>query len=256
MFLDGDMELKKNWLYDGFVFLKEHPLVAGVSGLRDDYRMQGNKLEEIKNYFNQKNEIELVTKDLGGAVLYRRKALEEIGGFEPAIAPEEDYVLFSQLSQKGWGFFRINREMISHWDMKVSSVNGVIKHIILRPNATISGVIFRHAILHEKWGLTYLFAFKFDLLVHFIILLSFTVFIVMKIYILAISLTILYFIYTIYQKRGIKRGLAAPFTKTIYLVNMIVGFIFNRPKVDFGIQNSLEYRNLIFEINEKYKKVS
>ena len=251
MFLDGDMELNKNWLYEGFIFLKEYPLAGGVIGIRDDYRKQGDKLEIIKNYYNQRSEIESVIKDVGGAVLYRRKALEDVGGFEPAISPEEDYVLFSQLSHKGWKLFRIKKNMIIHWDMKIANINSAINHLFFSHNATMPGVILRHAFFQEKWSLSYLLTFKTYLIVHSFVLICLLVLIVEKLYLPAMFIFFLYLILCIFQKENVKLGIVAPFTRTIYLIHMLIGFILNRPVVAFGIQHTPDYRCSIAKINKQ-----
>jgi glycosyltransferase involved in cell wall biosynthesis len=259
MFLDGDMELREPWLAKGVEFLEARGDVAGVAGIRDDVRISPfGEPVVIQNYNRISLEVAPIDDDVGGAFLLRRTALEGIGGLEAALAPEEDYVMFCQLKARGWGLYRIKHPMMVHWDRKLSSVSQTVRHIVWHGRATVPGVILRHAVLHERWAACYLWHFKRKLIIHFLWLCSTAGVILYSCVvraapwwcvIAATGAMAAYCVQLWHEKRSIARVAFAFVLRPIYLLHLLIGFVFNRPEVEFGVQETKAYRREIAQLN-------
>ena len=250
MFVDGDMEMDPQWLIHGTTFLRESPHACGVSGLRDDMRQTTGAFQLIRNYHGVRREVELVDRDVGGAFLLRRSAIEAAGGLEPDLAPEEDLFMCCQLWAMGGRLYRINKPMITHWDLKVSSPGRALRHLVWNRRATVPGVILRRALFHQHWAGVYLWSFKRDLILHGLWLAS-TAWLLaaqfchtgtLLLPAAALAMVTLLYLPVLWQtKRDASRVWAALFLRTAYLLNMLVGFTTNRPKVRFGAQLESAY---------------
>ena len=245
MVLDGDMELAEGWLADGLAFLESRPGAGGVAGIRDDMRLAGGSYVRIPNYHRIVAPVQGVGEDVGGAFLFRRAALDAAGGFEPAVVPEEDFVLYAQIKRKGWELYRIDKPMIVHWDTKVSTPAAVLRHLMFSRKALIPGVIFRHALLHTDWW-PQLVSFKRDLFVHGLWLLA-VVF--ARPAAVPLAATAAYLVMIWAQKRDPLRTTGALVLRTAYLANFLVGFLLGRPALKFGVQHDEKYKETVRRLN-------
>ena len=246
MFLDGDMELDENWLAAGLAFLSARPEAGGVAGIRDDMRLSGSNYMRIANYHHVVLPVQGIGTDVGGAVLFRRAALDATGAFEPAVAPEEDFVQYAQARAKGWELYRIDKPMIVHWDTKIATPRAVMKHLMFSRKALVPGAVFRRA-LGTGWWRT-LASFKRDLFLHLAWLLCWAL--IRPLWIPAAA-TALYLAVVYRSKGDLARTAAAPLLRTVYLMNFLAGFLFNRPRLELGVQHSEKYKAAVREINAR-----
>lgn len=111
-FMDGDTLLDPNWLSAGVAFLQGHDDVAVVAGrLRERY--------PERSWFNQLCDIEWNTPvgdadAVGGIALYRWRAFEMLGGFDPEMVAGEEPELCYRLRHEGWKIHRLPDEMALH----------------------------------------------------------------------------------------------------------------------------------------------
>lgn len=124
-FLDGDMHLDKNWFKIALPIIENNPNLAGIAGkcheitFDDDFK--DIKSENIDR-FNVGNQTHKV-RHLGQSVLYRRSALEKVGGFNPYLANEEELELGLRLSAAGYELQRIPQPMTIHYTKYYSNEN-------------------------------------------------------------------------------------------------------------------------------------
>lgn len=114
LFLDGDMELYPGWLDKALPLLAIEPTIGGVTGERIDLPKLAQ--EDDKPPF-VKASPPAVT-DLpqgGGAALYRRRVLEEIGQFNPYLYSDEEPDLCLRLRYSGYRFVRIAYPIVYHY---------------------------------------------------------------------------------------------------------------------------------------------
>jgi len=124
-FLDGDMHLDKNWFETALPIIEENPNLAGIAGKCHEITFDDNFKEiksEDKDRFNVGEQIHKV-KHLGQSVLYRRSALEKVGGFNPYLANEEELELGLRLSAAGYELQRIPVPMTIHYTKYYSNEN-------------------------------------------------------------------------------------------------------------------------------------
>lgn len=247
MFLDGDMELAEGWLSEGLAFLRATPDAAGVAGIRDDMRLSGTEFRRIENYHRVVAAVQDVGTDVGGAFLFRRRALADIGGFEPAVAPEEDFVCYAQLRQRGWRLYRVAKPMIVHWDAKIATPAAAFRHLAFSRKALVPGAIFRHALLREAWW-PHLLRFKADLLAHAVWLLAVAL---LRPASLTLAATGVYLGVIWTQKGDPLRTFAALVLRTVYLANFLAGFLLGRPRLEFGVQNTPAYKDAVARANPR-----
>lgn len=104
LFLDGDMELIPGWLAEAVEVLDFDPEIAAVSGKRIDVLPgePATALVEAAREDVLKSEVSL--REIphgGGAALYRRSALDEVGSFNPFIVSDEEPELCIRLRFQG-----------------------------------------------------------------------------------------------------------------------------------------------------------
>jgi GT2 family glycosyltransferase len=111
-FVDGDCEVQPDWIEKARAFLEAHPRAAVVCGRRRE------RFPEASVY-NRLIDVEWDTpvgeaKACGGDALMRVAALEEVGGYDPALIAGEEPELCLRLRRKGWTVWRIDAEMTLH----------------------------------------------------------------------------------------------------------------------------------------------
>jgi GT2 family glycosyltransferase len=111
-FIDGDCEMQPGWIAAATGFLRETPRVAVVCGRRRE------RFPEASIY-NRLIDAEWNTpvgeaRSCGGDALMRVKALQDVGGFNPAVIAGEEPELCVRLRQAGWRIWRLDAEMTRH----------------------------------------------------------------------------------------------------------------------------------------------
>ena len=111
-FLDGDCELRPDWLRQAGPFLAEHTDVAVVCGRRRERYPD-------RSVYNRLCDMEWdtpvgLTSACGGDALVRLSAFDEVGGFSDDLIAGEEPDLCFRLRRKGWKVFRLDSEMTLH----------------------------------------------------------------------------------------------------------------------------------------------
>lgn len=124
-FLDGDMHLNKNWFETALPIIENNLNLAGIAGkcheITFDDHFKDIKSED-EDRFDVGNQIHKV-RHLGQSVLYRRSALEKVGGFNPYLANEEELELGLRLSAADYELQRIPVPMTIHYTKYYSNEN-------------------------------------------------------------------------------------------------------------------------------------
>jgi len=109
-FVDGDMLVIDGWVSKAMEAL-EDPRLAAVAG-RLFWVLPGEPLT-----LGRKDDLPLGrVSGLGGAAIYRRRALEECGGFNPFLRGEEEREVGFRLSLRGYSVKRVDVPMAYHMD--------------------------------------------------------------------------------------------------------------------------------------------
>jgi cellulose synthase/poly-beta-1,6-N-acetylglucosamine synthase-like glycosyltransferase len=115
LFVDGDSTIEQRWVTSAIQFLETRPEASGVAGREDQiYFGKGEVVGFKADYFRTGNS-EVQVKEFGGNAMYRRKALEEVGSFNPYIRSYEEAELGARLRKAGWVLVRIPVMMALHY---------------------------------------------------------------------------------------------------------------------------------------------
>lgn len=111
-FLDGDCTLDPGWIAAARAALQADPKLAVVCGRRRE------KFPEA-SLWNRMIDAEWDTpvgeaRACGGDALMRRAALEDVGGYDPAMIAGEEPEMCFRMRRKGWKIARIEAEMTAH----------------------------------------------------------------------------------------------------------------------------------------------
>lgn len=154
LFLDGDMEINKNFInevYNSNLYLEKN--VAGFIGLRDDFIYKKNTLEEpvghILNFYNNKKVSEV--RHMGGASLLCKGKLLDSGGFEPEQKMSEEPLVLINLLSKGYRVINIQKPFITHHNDGLVSYTDKIKKMIATDGASYYfGMLFYKTVTRKK----------------------------------------------------------------------------------------------------------
>lgn len=116
LFLDGDMELIPGWIERAIDVLEEHPDIAVVAGELHERPLsyRGSGLAHDDPSLNRTSEI-YSTLHGGGAALYRRAALAQVGTFDPQLYSDEEPELCLRLRHAGWRVVRMKHAIAYHY---------------------------------------------------------------------------------------------------------------------------------------------
>lgn len=111
-FIDGDCELRANWMETARAFLEQTPEAGVVCGRRRE------RLPDASVY-NRLIDKEWNTPlgralSCGGDALMRWDALAQVGGYDPTMIAGEEPELCVRLRAAGWEVWRIDAEMTWH----------------------------------------------------------------------------------------------------------------------------------------------
>jgi len=126
LFLDGDMELVEGWLERALQILKDESKIALVTGEIVDLPIDAknsNKPPLILKVPTKTTEI----LNSGGAALYRRSVLEEVGTFNPYLYSDEEPELCIRVRFGGYQIIHLEYPIAYHYTAvrdKLSSLYG------------------------------------------------------------------------------------------------------------------------------------
>ena len=111
-FIDGDCELRTDWIAKAQAFLADSPKVAVVCGRRRE------RFPDATRY-NRMIDHEWDTpigqaRSCGGDALMRLSALQEVGRYNPSLIAGEEPELCVRLRKAGWSIWRLDAEMTWH----------------------------------------------------------------------------------------------------------------------------------------------
>ena len=108
LLIDGDVALQAGWLGEAVGLLREHERLAGVSGQIDEAHWRAGALVGGRH--------DVYGAGAGGpagllreAALWRRSALDAVGGFDSWLPSEDEAELAGRLSASGFGLTALGR---------------------------------------------------------------------------------------------------------------------------------------------------
>lgn len=134
LFIDGDMEIREDWVDTGIDILRDCPAIGGVSGFIDDHDQHsiGERIRAVK-VFN-------------GHGLFTATAYQEADGFDPSILGSEDYELCYRITESGYSLIKLPKVTVQHPPYRGGGIVGAISDVIRRVKAGYTvgiGQVFR-----------------------------------------------------------------------------------------------------------------
>ena len=120
--LDGDMALVQGWLGKALPYMAANPQLAGCNGYWENiYKEEGKIIYREMHEWEEGVGLEQV-EEFGGAALYRRAALDKVGGFNPYIYSYEEPELCARLRAVGYELVRLPEQIGEHYGLPEHSV--------------------------------------------------------------------------------------------------------------------------------------
>jgi glycosyltransferase involved in cell wall biosynthesis len=127
LFLDGDMEFNIAWLDQAVPLLAVQPDIAGVAGYRRDVYMENGQVVGEEDFLCDAHNHMVEVRDFGGAALYRRSALSQVGGFNPYLISEEEPELCIRLRHAGYRLVCLPELICRHYCVSTHSLDGLLR---------------------------------------------------------------------------------------------------------------------------------
>jgi glycosyltransferase involved in cell wall biosynthesis len=115
LFLDGDMELAPGWLPRALDTLEDNPNVAAVTGKVIDRPRATPVDDRIVPDQNIAYVPMMDVKHGGGAAMYRRSVLEEVGTFHPYVYSDEEPELCVRIRHNGYRVVQLEYPIAYHY---------------------------------------------------------------------------------------------------------------------------------------------
>lgn len=120
LFLDGDMEMMPGWLARAMEYLARNPAVGAVTGQVFDVLPTAESSDVPKVPASASVDTESIPF-CGGAGLYRRVVLEQVGHFNPYLYSDEEPDLCLRMRMAGYSIIRLECPLVKHYsDMRES----------------------------------------------------------------------------------------------------------------------------------------
>ncbi len=115
LFLDGDMELYEGWLEKALEILIQNPTIAVITGdVIDRPKMTPHDDFTFKAPLRMPD-FPVNVKQSGGAALYRRAVLEQVGTFNPYLYSDEEPELCLRIRRKGYRVVKLAYPIALHY---------------------------------------------------------------------------------------------------------------------------------------------
>jgi glycosyltransferase involved in cell wall biosynthesis len=115
LFVDADVEVDAAWVTRALGVLAADPAVAGAWGRLEEWFVDAHGERPGVRDLNRVGDLDHDCELLAGIALYRRDALERVGGYEPRLSSEEDFELGLRLRREGFRLRSLGPFAARHW---------------------------------------------------------------------------------------------------------------------------------------------
>ncbi|SDU95150.1 glycosyltransferase [Pseudomonas vancouverensis] len=221
LFLDGDMEINKDFLITAVDEFSRQPTLGVLMGQMDNFYYDHNQnLVGV-----QKNYYDISKHTMGGAMLVSRESLTAVGGFNSELVCNEESEFEYRLNRSGYHGRRIDCKMINHHTEAQRSTRR-IRSMILNRRLTGLGINLHIAIRNFGY-LKKMFLANQETFLAALLLLLAPFFILSNNFYTFLALTVGFFIYTKIKSKKIRYAL----NHFVYASGMIIGFLAYIPRI-------------------------
>lgn len=131
LFLDGDCELEEGFLPAALRAMEADEALGAVAGLRRDfYRTRQGMIPAQGEYYTTRGRSSAArVPAYGGCALYRRRALEAAGSFDPFLRAKEEEDLAQRIRAAGFGIRILQVPMIRHMTVPRESARRLMRSL-------------------------------------------------------------------------------------------------------------------------------
>jgi glycosyltransferase involved in cell wall biosynthesis len=131
LFLDGDCELEPDFLGVALRAMESDASLGVVAGRRRDFYRKGQSLVPVEGeyYSDQPADTSSTPPAYGGSALYRRRALEDAGSFDPFLKAKEEEDLAQRIRAAGYGIEVLRVPMIRHMTVPRESSRRLLRSL-------------------------------------------------------------------------------------------------------------------------------
>jgi glycosyltransferase involved in cell wall biosynthesis len=126
LFLDGDMELCKGWVDRAIAVFQSGPDIAAVTGQLINLPTSTGLLDapssEPSHYGNSVTEV----SHGGGAAMYRRSVLKQVGTFNPYIYSDEEPELCLRIRYAGYSILSLEHPIAYHYSDPSDNISTLV----------------------------------------------------------------------------------------------------------------------------------
>ena len=126
LFLDGDMGLSPDWLPQALNIIEQFPKIGCITGNVIDRPIDSTDFPGMRLvnevYTGGFNEI----STCGGASLYRRAVLDQVGPFNPFLASDEEPELCLRIRHAGHKIMRLDMPIVYHYTAPIEKIATVL----------------------------------------------------------------------------------------------------------------------------------
>jgi glycosyltransferase involved in cell wall biosynthesis len=129
LFLDGDMELCNGWLERALSVMQTMPNVAVVSGpwITLPKTNQRDDTSCVEFARDEENGYSIEGANIGGAALYRRSVLRQVGPFNPYLYSDEEPELSIRIRHAGYNILSLNHPIAYHYSDPSEAISTLIQ---------------------------------------------------------------------------------------------------------------------------------
>lgn len=131
LFLDGDTRMVQGWLPRALHTVQENPHVGAVTGrvinLPTAAATQDPGPLPRKNGLEASREVLWGSYGGGGAAMYRRSVLEQVGTFNPFLCSDEEPELGLRIRHAGYRILEIDYPIVRHYNDAPIAVSNVLR---------------------------------------------------------------------------------------------------------------------------------
>jgi hypothetical protein len=115
LFADADVEVERDWLERALAELAREPLLAGAWGRIEEWFVQDGRERPGSRDLYRVGDADTDTPYTATLSLYRRAALEQVGGYDARLHSEEDFELGLRLARAGFRMRSLAPLAARHW---------------------------------------------------------------------------------------------------------------------------------------------
>jgi len=127
LFLDGDMELCSGWLRRAMAVMDRRTDVAVVSGSWLDLPRDAQRDNKDHSGFSPTSEEEEDVRSVGGAGMFRRTVLEQVGPFNPFLYSDEEPELCLRIRHAGYRVIKLWYPISYHYSDPAFAISTLVK---------------------------------------------------------------------------------------------------------------------------------